>query len=76
MKIETKGSQAFNVPNNYEGMEFIRLFKLFNNKCKFKIRGRGSRLTKTFKNTYHSELPLKLSKWAAIYIQTKTDWRY
>lgn len=65
-KINTKGNQLFNVPNNSEGRLFIRLLNKFRNDKNnyYKPLGRGSR--KNGKGT-QSMCPLKNSGWFAVY---------
>jgi hypothetical protein len=67
MKINTKGNQVFNVPNNDEGRTFIKLAQKFVNRNVFKTKnlGRGSR-------KFHGQqsfVPLQHSEWIAVYVK-------
>jgi len=64
-KIESNGSQMFNVPNTPEGLEFIRLAHKFLNHHMFKSlrkRGRGKR-----PNGDRSHVSAKNAEWFAVY---------
>jgi 23S rRNA C2498 (ribose-2'-O)-methylase RlmM len=70
IKIKSKGHQLFNVPNNEEGREFIRLMRKFNNKKRFDLKGRGSRLVfAKATNAYTAQCSLRksYSEWFAVY---------
>ncbi len=66
MKIQTQGSQTFNVPNNEEGRTFLKLMEKFRNKgWHYRIRGRGTR-------KYHgaqAHIPKQYSEWMAVYLR-------
>lgn len=72
MKIETKGSQLFNVPNDEEGREFMRLASKFLNKRVYQRinkRGRGKNRPKTFTR----DLTVADAEWFAIYLKEQDD---
>lgn len=72
MSIKSQGAQAFNVPNDPEGREFLRLLKKYKNKgwgCH--ARGRGPR--KAPGDNYVSfsrqmSIPQADSEWMAVYL--------
>lgn len=72
MKIKTRGSQAFNVPNTDEGREFCRLLRKFINRkgWGFRRRGRGPR--QGFGANQHG-IPLDnpFCKWMAVYLSDR-----
>lgn len=70
VNIKSKGHQLFNVPNNSEGKEFIRLMRKFSNKKRFDLKGRGSReLFRKATNDYTAQASLRQSyaQWFAVY---------
>ena len=75
-KKERKNSQGevcvhyfYKVPNNKEGLEFIKSIRKFVNKKRYRVRvlGRGSR--KIYGNAY--SIPLKHSEYFSVYIDQK-----
>jgi len=74
MKIKSEGTQLFSVPNDEEGMAFLKLCKKHLNTKRFKFskRGRGPRGSKWSKGyDSHSSLRASDSKWFAVYTFTK-----
>ena len=77
MKIKTKGTQLFNVPNNLEGKVFIETLRRYSNKgCTISTRGRGSRkeYAKSLGYNYvvgtpQAGLPHKYAQWLAVYMK-------
>lgn len=64
-KIKTQGAQAFNVPNDSEGQEFLRLLRKFRNRgWSYHARGRGSR--KEHGNPH--SIAQEHSEWMAVYL--------
>jgi len=65
-KIKTKGNQVFNVPNDAEGVQFLKLCSKFLNRSRYKTvkRGRGKRT-----DLQALTCPLKLANWVALYIK-------
>jgi hypothetical protein len=78
MKVKTKGTQLFNIPNNEEGEIFLSLCKEYINKKRYKFskRGRASHRPKFAECGYNSapSLRVKDSEWFAVYpIFKKTE---
>ena len=72
--IKSKGHQIFNVPNNSEGREFIRLMRKFSNRKRFDLKGRGSRalFAKVVgKFTAQASLPKSYAEWFAVYTRIR-----
>ena len=71
-RIKSTGAQAFNVPNDSEGNEFLRLLRKFRNKgWSYHARGRGPRKLPgenyvSFRR--QSSIPKTDSKWMAVYL--------
>ncbi len=71
-RIKSKGAQAFNVPNDSEGREFLRLLRKFRNRgWSFHARGRGPRklpgdLYVSFRRQL--SIPQSDSEWIAVYL--------
>lgn len=65
-KIETKGKQIFNVPNDEDGQAFMDRLERYLNRPQytFRRRGRGSRK----EAGDQSYVPLNASEWIAVYI--------
>ena len=65
-KIESKGSQVFNVPNDEEGQTFLKSASKYLNRTIYKAskRGRGSR--KEHGNA--SDIPVEHAEWIALYL--------
>lgn len=74
-KIETKGKQIFNVPNDKDGKIFMDALERYLNRPQytFRRRGRGSRK----EAGDQSYVPLNASEWVAVYInelnETQTE---
>lgn len=65
MNIKTSGNQVFNVPNNEEGREFLRLLRKFRNRgWHYRARGRGSRKEHGCQHGIGQEH----SEWMAVYM--------
>jgi hypothetical protein len=65
-KIESKGAQLFNVPNNEEGRKFLELCKRYINRHRFsglRKKGRGKNRPKTMTG----DLRIAESEWFACY---------
>lgn len=83
MKIRTRGTQAFNVPNNEEGRIFTRLMRKFINHRAgwgYRRRGRGARPKAqredgTWKTTYVGQASLSpdadTCDWMAVYLNRR-----
>jgi hypothetical protein len=69
MNIKSKGNQIFNIPNNSEGKQFLKLCRKYLNKKSYSIRprGRGSRKIKG----NQSSVPLNNAQWLALYFSKK-----
>ena len=64
-KIISKGTQIFNVPNNAEGMDFLKLAKKFKQKGVYlNKKGRGSRK----EHGCQEFIELEYSEWIAVYL--------
>lgn len=65
MKIRTRGNQAFNVPNDEEGHNFLKLLRKFRNRgWHYRAKGRGSRKEHGCQHGIAQEH----SEWMAVYL--------
>lgn len=65
MNIQTQGKQAFNVPNDSEGQEFLRLLHKFRNPgWYYRARGRGPRK----EHGTALDISQTHSAWLAVYL--------
>ena len=75
LKIETEGTQIFNVPHNAEGTTFLALCKKYINSPRYRLvkRGRNSKRPKFSECGYDSARSLKAehSAWFAVYPRRK-----
>ena len=70
MKIKTRGSQAFNVPNDEEGRGFLKLLRKFRNRgWHYRALGRGSRK----EHGCQASIAQEHSEWMAVYLNDRQE---